>query len=288
MGGEERHVTVRSTRHGPVISDVMQSAARSAPQGNVLALAWAALSERQRRAARRLRAQSRARSPTSSSRHCGISTRRSRTWCIADREGHIGFVAPALVPVRRADNEAMGRVPVPGWDAKYDWQGFIPYEKLPALFGSAERSASSPRTTRSRRRATSRSSRWTGIPPYRADRIETLLARAPEAFARLLRGDAGRHALVPGRARCCRSPAPPSRLPRQGRAAQAMLTGWNGTMTVDSAAAARLRRVVSRAHAPRLRRRAGRALRRFLGPAPALHDRGDEGRARPGLAGATT
>ncbi len=41
------------------------------------------------------------------------------------------MIAAARVPIRRADNEAMGRVPVPGWDAKYDWQGFLPFEEMP-------------------------------------------------------------------------------------------------------------------------------------------------------------
>ena len=52
----------------------------------------------------------------------------------ADVHGNIGMFAPGLVPVRKKGNQVMGRVPVPGWDATYDWQGFIPYDALPQVF----------------------------------------------------------------------------------------------------------------------------------------------------------
>ena len=45
VGGEERRIQVRSTRHGPVISDAVKAAGDAAPKGHVLALAWAALTE---------------------------------------------------------------------------------------------------------------------------------------------------------------------------------------------------------------------------------------------------
>lgn len=50
---------------------------------------------------------------------------------VADTAGSIGLVAPGRVPVRDPGNEVMGRAPVPGWDARYDWKGFIPYDALP-------------------------------------------------------------------------------------------------------------------------------------------------------------
>ena len=45
VGDEERRIKVRTTRHGPVISDVNAQAAAAAPKGHVIALAWAALSD---------------------------------------------------------------------------------------------------------------------------------------------------------------------------------------------------------------------------------------------------
>jgi penicillin G amidase len=46
----------------------------------------------------------------------------------ADSAGHIGFIAPGRVPIRRKGD---GRWPVPGWTGEYDWQGWIPFEALP-------------------------------------------------------------------------------------------------------------------------------------------------------------
>ena len=43
VGHEERHVRIRSTRHGPVISDVSRLAADRTPRGYALAFAWTAL-----------------------------------------------------------------------------------------------------------------------------------------------------------------------------------------------------------------------------------------------------
>jgi penicillin amidase len=50
---------------------------------------------------------------------------------VADREGHIGFVAPGRVPLRRPENDLKGQVPSPGWDARYDWAGSVPLDETP-------------------------------------------------------------------------------------------------------------------------------------------------------------
>jgi penicillin amidase len=50
---------------------------------------------------------------------------------VADRAGRIGVISPGRVPVRGPDNDLGGRVPAPGWDARYDWAGFIPADQTP-------------------------------------------------------------------------------------------------------------------------------------------------------------
>jgi len=50
---------------------------------------------------------------------------------VADREGHIGVVSPGRVPIRKPENDLKGLVPAPGWDARYDWAGWIPAEQTP-------------------------------------------------------------------------------------------------------------------------------------------------------------
>ena len=233
VGGEERHVRVRSTRHGPVISDAVTGAARSAPRGCVLALAWVALAERNA-VLRAGFALDRARDRAQLLAALRDFNAPDQNVVFADRAGHIGFVAPALVPVRRPDNEAMGRVPVPGWEAKYDWQGFIPHEKLPALFdppGGRIVTANQKITPPGYKPFISAD--W--YPPYRAQRIEELLAaRTKHSIASFeaMQADALSHLareLLPI-ARAAK-PATPA-----GRAAQALLAGWDGTMAADAAA----------------------------------------------------
>ena len=41
---------------------------------------------------------------------------------------------PAKIPVRKPDNDLHGLAPAPGWDARYDWAGFIPFDQLPRSF----------------------------------------------------------------------------------------------------------------------------------------------------------
>jgi penicillin amidase len=41
------------------------------------------------------------------------------------------MIAPGRVPVRDPGNKMAGRAPVPGWDAAYDWKGYLKFEDLP-------------------------------------------------------------------------------------------------------------------------------------------------------------
>lgn len=50
-------------------------------------------------------------------------------WVLADDEGHIGFQMSGAIPDRHP--EATGFVPMPGWQAEYDWRGFLDPRDLP-------------------------------------------------------------------------------------------------------------------------------------------------------------
>lgn len=132
-GAEPVRLTVRETRHGPVLSDAYAPAQAVLEEGFVLALAWTSLR------ADDLTAQA------------GLKLNKARDWSsfvnalkdfhspqqnivYADRAGHIGYLAPARVPLRKAGNAVRGYTPQPGWDATYDWAGTIPFEKLPRAF----------------------------------------------------------------------------------------------------------------------------------------------------------
>ncbi|HEV2685772.1 MAG TPA: penicillin acylase family protein, partial [Actinomycetota bacterium] len=233
VGSEERHVRIRSTRHGPVISDAVKAAAGAAPNGYVLSLAWAALTEENTVARAGFR-MNRARD-----RHEFVEALRDFTAphqnvVFADTEGHVGFVAAARVPVRRADNEAMGRVPVPGWDAKYDWQGFLAFEDMPSVMDppNGELVTANDKITPPGYKPFL-SVDW--FPPYRSDRIRELLAARPthsiasfEAIQADTLSRLARELLPVARA------AHPST--DAGRRAQQLLSGWNGAMTASERA----------------------------------------------------
>ncbi len=233
VGSEERRITVRTTRHGPVISDAVTAAGDVAPKGHVLALAWAALTE-DNIVARAGFALNRARGIADMHAAMREFTAPHQNVVFADREGHIGFVAPARLPVRRPDNEAMGRVPVPGWDAKYDWQGFLPYDEMPAVADPASGSivtANNKITPPGYKPFISVD--W--FPPYRSDRIEEMLAQSPKhsmaTFARMQADTQSRLARYLLPVAVAAKPDTPA-----GVEAQALLQGWNGDMRVDSAA----------------------------------------------------
>ena len=58
---------------------------------------------------------------------------------VADADGNIGMIAPGRVPVRDPANKMAGRAPVPGWDATYDWKGYLKFEDLPRVDRSRRR-----------------------------------------------------------------------------------------------------------------------------------------------------
>jgi len=231
--GEERRIRVRETRHGPVISDAVDAAGRASPKGHVLALAWSALTE-ENTTAKAGFALNRARNAAEVLAALRDNTAPQQNVAYADRDGHIGFVAPARVPVRRDDNEAMGRVPVPGWLAKYDWTGFIPYEELPAVQDppngrvvTANHKITPPGYTRFI------SSDWAA--PHRAERIEALLDASPkhslDSFARIQGDVLSRLAWELLGVASAAKPTTDA-----GREAQALLQGWRGEMTAESPA----------------------------------------------------
>ncbi len=132
-GSDPINLRVRSTRHGPVISDAHQASGEAMDDGYVLAFAWTALlkDDMSANALSKINGAGNWQDFVSAIQYFHSP---QQNMVYADVEGNIGYYAPGLVPIRRADNEAKGMVPVPGWDAKYDWTGYIPFEELPQTF----------------------------------------------------------------------------------------------------------------------------------------------------------
>ena len=231
-GAEPEKLRVRISRHGPVISDVTRSAQEESPRGHVIAFAWTALAEDDR------------------TMRASLQFARAREWdgflaaardfqspqqnmVYADVDGNIGFVAAGRVPLRKAGNNLLGMAPAPGWLAKYDWTGYIPFEQLPRSFNPA-----SGAVVTANHRITPPgyehfiSSEWQ--PPYRADRIQQLLDATPKhdvpSFARI-------QADVVSLAMRELLPKLLATRPRseQARKALELLRKWDGAMALERA-----------------------------------------------------
>lgn len=171
-------LTVRASRHGPLISDVFKPAAEALPQGYALAFAWTALREDD------LSTQAFGKFATAGNWNEFLAAARDfhspqQNMVYADAEGNIGFVAPGRIPVRKAENDLKGQAPAPGWEAKYDWDGFIAFEDLP----QAHNPASGEVMTANHKIVSADyphylTSEW--LLPYRAQRIKQLLDATPK------------------------------------------------------------------------------------------------------------
>ncbi len=129
--GGEKILHVRSTRHGPVLSDNDIAGTKDlAPDGYVLSLAWAALTDDDTTYETLLdidEAKNAADIKAAAPKYIAPM----QNIVFADDSGNIGLVLPGRVPIRAPGNDSLGLVPAPGWEARYDWQGFIPADQLP-------------------------------------------------------------------------------------------------------------------------------------------------------------
>ena len=129
-GEADVDLVVRETRHGPVISGLASIDKSFKSRQFVLSLRWTAL-EPEDRTMRAVRALNRARSVADAERALGDFQVVTQSAVFADADGGIGFVVTGRIPVRRTDNDLRGIAPAPGWDARYDWEGYVPYAQVP-------------------------------------------------------------------------------------------------------------------------------------------------------------
>jgi len=134
--GDPVVLKVRSTRHGPVISDGRDQSRPSEPpleDGNVLALAHTGLMRGENTAEAILRAGDAGAADEFLAALDGVVAPQQNI-AFADTDGRFGFYSPALIPIRK---QPPGLLPVPGWDGSHDWEGFIPYDELPRTIDPA-------------------------------------------------------------------------------------------------------------------------------------------------------
>jgi len=138
-GAADVPITVRRSRHGPVISDAGTGDDVLGTTGGaryVLALRWTALDTDAESISAGL-GYMRARSVADYVAASRAWVAPMQSMVVADRSGsggRIAMIAPGRVPLRRPDNDLQGLVPAPGWDARYDWVGWVPTDETPREF----------------------------------------------------------------------------------------------------------------------------------------------------------
>ncbi len=125
-GRPDEHLTVRETRHGPVISDLQGGG------GPILAVSMASLKPGNLAAAG-LRALNLAHSVAEAGRAAPGITAPIQNLMVADR-ATIGLFVTGRVPIRRAGD---GFAPVEGADGAHDWIGWASGEQLPHVVAPA-------------------------------------------------------------------------------------------------------------------------------------------------------
>jgi penicillin amidase len=119
---------VRTTRHGPLISDVSKGF-RRASEEYAVALRWTALTPSRTMDA--LFAMNRAAGWDDMRAAASLFEVPAQNIVYADRAGHIGYQAPGRVPVRTGYD---GRWPAEGWTGAQEWSGFVDFDDLPRRF----------------------------------------------------------------------------------------------------------------------------------------------------------
>ncbi|TNF56532.1 MAG: penicillin acylase family protein [Burkholderiales bacterium] len=223
---------VRHTRHGPVISDAQSRYADVIDTSrHVLALRWTALDDDVRNIDASLAA-NRARSVEDLIGAFANMHAPMQSVLMADRAGRIAFKAAGRVPLRHVDNDIQGVAPSPGWDARYDWIGWLPYDETPFDDGSRGWIATANQRVHGPDYPHFLTQDW--VMPYRQQRIEQLLQardrHSPESF-RLMQADL--HAESTRRLLPYLRAAKPAH--ELGEAALRVLADFDGVMRGDAA-----------------------------------------------------
>lgn len=131
-----RVIKVRSSRHGPLMSDVDPvlrgvggSSSRPGQEAYAVSLRWVALTPKPTIDA--IFALNAATNFAQFRAAAAQLAAPSQNMIYADTSGNIGYQLPGDIPRRgRGD----GRLPSPGWDPAYDWKGLIPFAELPYVY----------------------------------------------------------------------------------------------------------------------------------------------------------
>ncbi len=177
-GQNDLAYTYRSTRHGPVISDAQASHGQLIDlKKYVLALRWSALADDNRTVLAGMNAV-KAQTTAELLKAFADYSAPMQNLVAADVQGAIAYKAIGRVPLRQPGNDIKGIAPAPGWEAKYDWDGWLPYDQNPESSGTKGWVATANQRIHSANYPHFLGQDWTT--PQRFDRIEQLLAATPK------------------------------------------------------------------------------------------------------------
>ncbi|MGB0102057.1 MAG: penicillin acylase family protein [Nocardioides sp.] len=134
-GADDVELTVRSTGHGPLLSDVSDDVADAGGGRYRVALQWTALEPS--RTADAVLAMNLAEDWDDFRAAAELFAVPAQNLVYADRAGHIGYQATGRVPIRKSGNDGM--LPSEGWRPENDWSGdYVPYDGLPSVLDPDE------------------------------------------------------------------------------------------------------------------------------------------------------
>jgi penicillin amidase len=176
-GGPPLQLTVRVTRHGPIVSDAINAINEASPKTpkparlDPLAFRWTSLDQDDTTLESFL-ALNEARNWEEFCAALRQFVAPSQNFVYADVNGHIGYYAPGRIPIRAGGD---GSRPSDGWTGDTEWTGWVPFAELPHLYDPPDHFI----VTANHRPAPPDYPYLLGlewVEPYRAQRIIDLLA----------------------------------------------------------------------------------------------------------------
>jgi penicillin amidase len=134
-------LTVRYTRHGPIIWDdptnhtkIQDSWGIDLPANFAISMRWTALEPVN--VIYTFLGLDKAKNFQDFRQAASYFAVPSQNMVYADVDGNIGYQTPGNIPIRLPGHG--GDYPVPGWTDDYEWQGYIPFDQLPNAFNPSE------------------------------------------------------------------------------------------------------------------------------------------------------
>src|SRR4030042_460625 len=140
-GSSPVELTVRYTRHGPIIWDDAESQKTAQekwgvdlPANFAISMRWTALEPVN--IVRAVLGFDSAQNWDEYRQAAMYFTVPSQNMVFADIDGNIAYQTPGNILARLPGHQ--GEYPVPGWTDDYEWQGYIPFDQLPTTYNPPE------------------------------------------------------------------------------------------------------------------------------------------------------